>query len=77
MNPKVLYVCGLLAPAAYIVMTIVGGALRPGYSHLSDTVSELLSPGSPNRPLLGVSTDRPLLAWLSVWLWSAAVCPGE
>ena len=52
MNPKVLYVCGMLAPAAYIVMTIVGGALRPGYSHLSDTVSELLSPGSPNRPLL-------------------------
>jgi hypothetical protein len=33
-------------------MTILGGALRPGYSHISDTVSELLSPGAPNKSLL-------------------------
>jgi hypothetical protein len=33
-------------------MTILGGALRPAYSHIADTVSELFSPGSPNKPLL-------------------------
>jgi hypothetical protein len=42
----------MLFPVVYIFMTILGGALRPGYSHISDTVSELLSPGAPNKPLL-------------------------
>jgi hypothetical protein len=44
----------MLFPVVYIFMTILGGALRPGYSHISDTVSELLSPGAPNKPLLMV-----------------------
>ena len=35
-------------------MAILGGALRPGYSHISDTVSELFAPGAPNKPLLDV-----------------------
>jgi hypothetical protein len=35
-----------------VFIGIFGGALRPGYSHVSDTVSELFSPGSPNRLLL-------------------------
>jgi hypothetical protein len=30
-------------------MAILGGAIRPGYSHIADTVSELFSPGSPNK----------------------------
>jgi hypothetical protein len=42
----------MLFPVAYVIMTILGGALRPGYSHISDTVSELLSPGAPNKSLL-------------------------
>jgi uncharacterized protein DUF998 len=54
MDQKVLFVCGMLFPVVYIIMTILGGALRPGYSHISDTVSELLSPGAPNKPLLVV-----------------------
>ena len=52
MNQKILFLCGMLFPVVYIVMTILGGALRPGYSHISDTVSELLSPGVPNKSLL-------------------------
>ena len=52
MNRKVFFVCGMLFPVVYIIMTILGGALRPGYSHISDTVSELLSPGAPNKSLL-------------------------
>jgi len=35
-------------------MYIIGGALRPGYSHISESVSELLSPGAPNKKLLDV-----------------------
>ena len=52
MNQKNLYLCGMLLPIVYIFMYVLGGALRPGYSHLSDSVSELLSPGSPNKSLL-------------------------
>ena len=54
MNRQITFVCGMLFPVVYILMTIVGGALRPGYSHITDTVSELLSPGAPNKSLLMV-----------------------
>jgi hypothetical protein len=52
MNLKTLYVFGMLIPITYIFMYILGGALRPGYSHISNSVSELLSPGAPNKSLL-------------------------
>jgi len=54
MNQKILFFCGLLVPFMYIFMYILGGALRPGYSHIADSVSELLSPGAPNKKLLDV-----------------------
>ena len=44
--------CGVIAPVLFVFMTILGGAIRPGYSHISDTVSELFSPGAPNKLLL-------------------------
>ncbi len=52
MNRRFLFICGMAAPLLFVFMTILGGAIRPGYSHLSETVSELFSPGSPNKPLL-------------------------
>lgn len=54
MNRRVLYLLGLLAPVIFVFTAILGGALRPDYSHVSDTVSELFSPGSPNRLLLTI-----------------------
>ena len=54
MSQKILYLCGMLVPFVYIIMYVIGGALRPGYSHLADSVSELLSPGAPNKPLLDI-----------------------
>ena len=54
MNRKILFLCGMLVPFLYIFMYIIGGTLRPGYSHISDSVSELLAPGAPNKPLLDV-----------------------
>jgi hypothetical membrane protein len=52
MKQRFLSMCGMLAPVLFVFTTILGGAIRPGYSHLSDTVSELFSPGSPNKLLL-------------------------
>ena len=52
MNRRFLVICGVIAPLLFVFTAILGGAIRPGYSHLSDTVSELFSPGSPNKPLL-------------------------
>ena len=45
-------ICGIIAPILYLLMVIIGGALSPGYSHISETVSELLVSGAPNKPLL-------------------------
>lgn len=52
MNGKILYISGILIPIIYIFMYLLGGALRPDYSHISNSVSELLSPGAPNKLLL-------------------------
>lgn len=52
MKLRFFFLCGMIAPVLFILTAILGGALRPGYSHISDTVSELFSPGSPNKPLL-------------------------
>ncbi|MFC1956770.1 DUF998 domain-containing protein [Chloroflexota bacterium] len=49
---KAFAVCGIIAPIFYLLMAVIGGALILGYSHLSETVSELLVAGAPNRPLL-------------------------
>jgi len=53
-NQELLYLCGMISPVLFISLTILGGALRPGYSHVSDTISELFSPGSPNKLLLDI-----------------------
>jgi hypothetical membrane protein len=52
MNRRILFLCGVIAPVLFVFMAILGGAIRPGYSHISDTVSELFSPGAPNKHLL-------------------------
>jgi len=54
MNQKLPSLCGVISPVLFVFLTILGGALRPGYSHISDTVSELFSPGAPNKLLLDI-----------------------
>ena len=49
MKLTVISLFGIVAPLFYIIPTIVGGLLRPGYSHLSNSVSDLLASGAPNR----------------------------
>lgn len=36
---------GILAPLAYVLAVIIGGATTPGYSHVYNTISELISAG--------------------------------
>ena len=51
-SKNIVFFYGMLVPVIYIFMYLLGGALRSGYSHVSDSVSELLSPGAPNKKLL-------------------------
>ena len=49
---KLLMLCGVSAAIIYIGTVILGGLLRPGYSHISMAISELVADGAPNRSLL-------------------------
>ncbi len=49
---KILMLCGMSAAIIYVVTVILGGLLRPGYSHLFEAISELVADGAPNRSLL-------------------------
>jgi hypothetical protein len=52
MRNKIFMLCGMLAPVMYVIAVIMGGRLRPGYSHKSQFVSELIEAGAPNKSLL-------------------------
>ena len=49
---RLLILCGVFSPLVYIFMTILGGEMREGYSHVYHAVSELLEAGAPNKPLM-------------------------
>jgi len=52
MRNRLLMLCGVLAPTVYVVTVFLGGILRPGYSHISQFISELIAAGAPNKSLL-------------------------
>ena len=49
---KYLLYGGIVAPVLYVVTIIVGGLIRPGYSHIANAISELTAAGAPNKALL-------------------------
>lgn len=49
---RILMLCGVAAAIVYIGTVILGGLLRPGYSHISMAISELVADGAPNRTFL-------------------------
>lgn len=49
---KLLMLSGIAAALVYVGTVILGGLLRPGYSHISMAISELVAEGAPNRTLL-------------------------
>jgi len=52
MKNKVLMLCGILAPVLYVLTVILGGVIRPGYSHIAQAVSDLIATEAPNKSLL-------------------------
>ena len=52
MKNKFLMLGGLLAPVVYAATVILGGSLRPDYSHMAQPVSDLIASGTPNKALL-------------------------
>jgi uncharacterized membrane protein len=52
---KILMLCGVAAAILYVGTVILGGWLRPDYSHISMAISELVADGAPNRSLLSSS----------------------
>lgn len=52
MTSKILVYPGILSPLAYIAAAVIGGILALNYSHLKDSVSELLMKGAANRSIL-------------------------
>jgi hypothetical membrane protein len=52
MRNKSLMLCGILAPIVYALTVVLGGILRPGYSHVAQAVSDLIATGAPNKALL-------------------------
>lgn len=49
---RLLILCGIFAALVYVGTVILGGLLRPGYSHLAEAISELVAAGAPDRSLL-------------------------
>jgi hypothetical protein len=52
MSRKYLLACGMLAALIYVGTVILGGLLRPSYSHVAHAISELIAAGAPNTALL-------------------------
>lgn len=47
-NLRLLAICGVIVPILFTIIVIILGLLRPGYSHVSQAISELGEVGAPN-----------------------------
>jgi hypothetical protein len=56
---RVLLLGGALGPALYTVLVVVCGALRPGYSHVGQLISELGARGTTHAGLLNLAGAIP------------------
>lgn len=46
---QILAICGMVSPILYTVMWVLGGVLRPDYSHVRDDISSLFAVGAPRK----------------------------
>jgi len=53
-NLRVISLFGIIAPIIFIITITVGGVITSGYSHLSQSVSELVISGAPNKLYLDI-----------------------
>ena len=52
MTVRVPLAAGAAATVVYVLAVVLGGLLRPWYSHVSQAVSELIEVGAPNKGIL-------------------------
>ncbi len=71
MKNKIFILAGIVAPVIYIGTVILGGLLRPDYSHIAQPVSDLIATGAPNKAPLDVmfAVYNVLVALFAVGLW--------
>jgi hypothetical membrane protein len=78
---RYLLLAGLLGPVVHLLTTVLGGAIRPGYSHLAEAISELTAAGAPNKalldPLYALYDLLALLFGIGVFLTIGRLVPGR
>src|SRR5579884_928591 len=72
---KFLLGCGILGPAWWVAMDVVGSLRYPGYSYVDQTISELSAQGAPTKTFMLLASGIPytvLLIAFGVGVWRAA-----
>lgn len=74
MTRKLALITGLLGALAVILLTVLGGANFPGYSHASQFISELGAHGAPHARLVNLAGFLPagiLITAFTYFAWRA------
>lgn len=53
---QILSISGIIGAIIYIAHVVIGGLLWKGYSHITQTISELTGSGAPNASMLKIFT---------------------
>lgn len=67
--------CGLASVIVLFTVTVVGGAVYPGYDHLREFMSELGATGSPTQGFVSAGFIVSGLLLAPFWLGAAALLP--
>ena len=62
---RLLAICGIIGPILYAIVVIILGFLQPGYSHVTQSMSELGEVGAPNAIIINTA-GFPLLGLLMI-----------
>ena len=62
---RLLAICGIIGPILYAIVVIILGFLQPGYSHVTQSMSELGEVGAPNAIIMNTA-GFPLLGLLMI-----------
>ena len=72
---QVLLGCGIVAPAWWVAMDVVGSLRYQGYSYIDQTISELSAEGAPTRAFMTVLSGIPyavLMIAFGIGIWITA-----
>ena len=72
---KVLLGCGIVAPAWWVTLDVIGSLRYPGYSYIDQTISELSAQSAPTRNFMLDFSGTPyaaLLVAFGIGVWRSA-----